>query len=151
MGQQLTMKQDHGAIPGAVFGVGEPVALVDEELHRRRDRLHGRDVSGRARPGAWKATNLPDSGVAEEERNFGEDPFDWPEDPRPYPRRRAARLLTRVIATLLIISLVLAFPLEYLLNEQLRSHHVEAVLAVTEAVVVAVLLAVSWAVRRTPR
>jgi len=60
-------------------------------------------------------------------------------------------LVTRIIATLLIIALVLAFPLEYLLNEQLRNHHVEAVVAVTEAVIIVVLLAVSGAGRRRPR
>lgn len=79
------------------------------------------------------------------------DSFDWPEDQAPYPSRRGARLLARVIATVLIIALVLAFPLEYLLSEQLRNHHVEAVIAVTELVIVGVLVSVAWSVRRRPR
>lgn len=81
----------------------------------------------------------------------GEDPFAWPDDPDPYPRRRGVRLLTRVIATILIMALVLAFPLEYVLNEQLRNHHVEAVIALTEAVVIVTLVAVVRSSRRRPR
>ena len=81
----------------------------------------------------------------------GEDPFDWADDPEPYPRPRGFRLLTRVIATVLIMALVLAFPLEYVLNEQLRSHHVEAVVAITEAVIIVTLVAVVRSSRRNPR
>ena len=79
------------------------------------------------------------------------DPFDWSEDPAPYPRRRGVRLAIKVTATVLIMALVLAFPLEYVLSEQLRNHHVEAVIAITEVVIVAVLLGVVWSVRRRPR
>jgi hypothetical protein len=79
------------------------------------------------------------------------DPWDAPEDSRPYRRGRGFRIATKVTATILIIGMVLAFPLEYLLNEQLRNHHVEAVLALTEAVIIVVLLSVAWSVRRTPR
>ncbi|MFN2463541.1 MAG: hypothetical protein ABR573_06530 [Candidatus Dormibacteria bacterium] len=85
------------------------------------------------------------------EDDFDEGEGGHEEEERPYRRGRGARLLTRVIATSLIICLLLAFPLEYLVNEQLRSHHVEAVVAITEAVIVVVLLVVVRSARKAPR
>ena len=95
---------------------------------------------------------VPDSGVSPDDSNLEDPPpQDFFEEVEPYRRRRGARLVTRVIATILVIALVLAFPLQYVLDEQLRSHHVEAVLAITEAVIIVVLVSVVWSVRRYPR
>ena len=94
---------------------------------------------------------MPDWGMPSDDERRDPDPFDWSEDQSPYPRRRGVRLVTKIFATVLIMALVLAFPLEYLLSEQLRNHHVEAVVAVTEVVIVVVLLAVVGSVRRRPR
>lgn len=95
---------------------------------------------------------MPDSGVTSEDGDGDYPaPEDFLEEVAPYRRGRAARLLVKVIATILVMALVLAFPLQYVLDEQLRSHHVEAVLAITEGVIIAVLLSVVWTVRRYPR
>jgi uncharacterized membrane protein len=69
-------------------------------------------------------------------------------DPDEYPRHPVRRLLTRAVALVLIVGLVLAFPLGYLLDAELRNQHLEAVLLIVEVVVVAVLFAAVRASRR---
>ncbi|MGI8610359.1 MAG: hypothetical protein ACR2MY_14240 [Candidatus Dormibacteria bacterium] len=49
---------------------------------------------------------------------------------------------------ILIVGLVLAFPLGYLLDAELRNQHLEAALAIVEVVVVVVLVASVRASRR---
>ena len=71
-----------------------------------------------------------------------------PEDDDDYPRRRGRRLATRVVAVVLIVALVVAFPLGYLVDAELQGRHIEAVIAIIEVVLVATLVAVVRASRR---
>ena len=67
-----------------------------------------------------------------------------------YPRRPLRRMATRVVAIVLIVGLVLAFPLGYLLDAELQGRHLEAVLAIVEAVVIVTLVAAVRVSRRRP-
>ena len=90
-----------------------------------------------------------DGGASEEPPGF--EPADpWQEffEPTDYPQHRARKLLTRGVALVLVVGLLLAFPLGYVLNEQLRNQHVEAVAAIVEIVLVAVVVAVLRSNRR---
>lgn len=58
------------------------------------------------------------------------------------------RLLVKAVALLVIVGMLLAFPLGYLLDTELRNQHLEAALVIVEAVVVAVLVASVRASRR---
>ena len=52
------------------------------------------------------------------------------------------------MALLLIVGVVLAFPLAYLLNEELRNQNTQVVLFLVEAVIVAVLIGAMRSRRR---
>jgi uncharacterized membrane protein YfcA len=67
-----------------------------------------------------------------------------------YPRHRVRRAITRAVALLLVVGMLLAFPLGYLLDAEVRNQHVEAVAVIVEAVVIAVLVAVLRSNRRRP-
>jgi hypothetical protein len=54
----------------------------------------------------------------------------------------------KAVATALIIGLVLAFPMAYLLDAEVQNRHVEAGMAIVEAVVIAVLVVAVRASRR---
>jgi hypothetical protein len=75
-------------------------------------------------------------------------PWDWDEDAEPYRRRGARAWLTKAVAVVLIIGMLLAFPLGYVLDEQLRNQHVEAVLAIVEVTIAIVLIVVVRGSRR---
>jgi uncharacterized membrane protein YfcA len=78
----------------------------------------------------------------------GDDPFAGDDGPDEYPRFRVRRALTKAVALVLIIGMLLAFPLGYLLDAELRNQHLEAVLAVVELTIAAVLVAVVRSSRR---
>lgn len=65
-----------------------------------------------------------------------------------YPRFRARRAAVKAVAVVLIVGMLLAFPLGYLLDSELRNQHVEAVLALVELTVAVVLIAVVRSSRR---
>jgi hypothetical protein len=65
-----------------------------------------------------------------------------------YPRFRLRRIVVRAVALLLIVGLLLAFPLGYLLDTELRNQHLEAGVALIEAVVVVVIIAALRSRRR---
>ncbi|MFN2466234.1 MAG: hypothetical protein ABR598_08235 [Candidatus Dormibacteria bacterium] len=72
-----------------------------------------------------------------------------PEDEEPYPARfRVRRTLMKVVALVLIVGLLLAFPLGYLLDAELRNQHLEAALFVIEVVIAGVLVGVVRSSRR---
>ena len=75
-------------------------------------------------------------------------PWEWDEDEEDYPRRRVRGWWTKAVALVLIIGMLLAFPLGYVLDEQLRNQHVEAVLAIVEVTVAIVLVVVLRGSRR---
>jgi hypothetical protein len=77
-----------------------------------------------------------------------EDPFDADDSDDEIPRFRARRAAVKVVAVVLIVGMLLAFPLGYLLDGELRNQHVEAVLAVVEVTTAAVLIAVVRSSRR---
>jgi high-affinity Fe2+/Pb2+ permease len=71
------------------------------------------------------------------------------DDDEPYPARlRGRRRLMKAIALVLIVGLLLAFPLGYLLDAELRNQHLEAALALIELTVAAVLVGVVRSSRR---
>jgi hypothetical protein len=70
-----------------------------------------------------------------------------PEEPG-YPSYRVRRYLTKAVALIVIVGLLLAFPLGYLLDEELRNQHIEAGLALIELTIAAVLIAVVRSSRR---
>ena len=74
-------------------------------------------------------------------------PVDW-EESDVYPRHRVRRALVKAVALTLIAGMLLAFPLGYLLDAELRSQHLEAVLAVIEVTIAVLLVAVVRASRK---
>jgi hypothetical protein len=70
------------------------------------------------------------------------------DDDEEYPRHRMRRLLVKAVAYVLIVGLILAFPLGYLLDTELRNQHLEAALVIIEVVVFAVIVAVVRSNRR---
>ena len=57
-------------------------------------------------------------------------------------------MLVKAVALLVIVGMLLAFPLGYLLDTELRNQHLEAALVIIEGVVFAVLVAAVRASRR---
>jgi Mg/Co/Ni transporter MgtE len=75
------------------------------------------------------------------------EPPQWDyEDDEP-PRKRVRQVVTKAIAVTLIIGIVLAFPLYYVIETILRRQRPEVLIAVAEAVVIAVI----WVAVRTSR
>lgn len=71
------------------------------------------------------------------------------DDGEPYPARlRGRRRLMKAIALVLIVGLLLAFPLGYLLDAELRNQHLEAALALIELTIAGVLVGVVRSSRR---
>ncbi|MEA2681994.1 MAG: hypothetical protein QOK05_322 [Chloroflexota bacterium] len=77
-----------------------------------------------------------------------DDPFAFDDGPDEYPRYRGRRMLVKGVALVLIVGMLLAFPLGYLLDAELRNQHLEAVLALVELTIFAVLVAVVRSSRR---
>jgi uncharacterized membrane protein YfcA len=84
----------------------------------------------------------------EEEQPFADDHFDGDGPDDEYPRFRARRAAVKAVAVVLIVGMLLAFPLGYLLDSELRNQHLEAVLALVELTIAAVLIAVVRSSRR---
>jgi hypothetical protein len=70
-----------------------------------------------------------------------------PEEPG-YTSYRLRRFIVKVVALIVIVGMLLAFPLGYLLDAELRNHHVEAGLALIELTIAVVLVAVVRSSRR---
>lgn len=65
-----------------------------------------------------------------------------------YPRHRARSAIVKAVALVVIVGMLLAFPLGYLLDVELRNQHVEAGLAIIEVTIAVALLAVLRASRK---
>ncbi len=73
-------------------------------------------------------------------------------DEEPYPARFGVRrVLMKAVAIMVIVGLLLAFPLGYLLDAELRNQHLEAAIALIELTVAGVLIAVVRSSRRSLR
>ncbi|HEY8740228.1 MAG TPA: hypothetical protein VIN56_06525 [Candidatus Dormibacteraeota bacterium] len=73
------------------------------------------------------------------------------EDDEPYPAHfRFRRVVLKAVALVVIIGMMLAFPLGYLLDAELRNQHLEAALLLIEMVIAGVLIAVVRFSRRPP-
>lgn len=88
-----------------------------------------------------------DDGLGPEWDEPDDYPREW-DEPDDYPRHRVRRALVRAVALVAIIGLLLVFPLGYLLDEELRTQHVEAGLALVELTIAVVLIAVVRLSRR---
>ncbi len=81
----------------------------------------------------------------DEDGGFADVDGDEAED---YRRPRARNLVVKGIAISVIIALLLAFPLGYLLDTELRDGRVTAALAVTEVTIVVALIVLVRSTRR---
>lgn len=79
-----------------------------------------------------------------------EEPYDrdW-DEPDEYPARRLRTAVIKGVALVLVIGVLLALPLGYVLDSQIRDQHVEAVIAIVELAVMVVLVMVVRASRRS--
>jgi hypothetical protein len=70
------------------------------------------------------------------------------EPPEDYPSYRLRQAVVKAVALVLIIGVLLALPLGYILDAQIREQHNEAVIAIVELAVMVVLVVVVRASRR---